>query len=125
MDCILTEHKSHKVVKIEETIEFYQIDLKKNKKEIEESLKEVKSEQTEVDEKFKILKKEYEEIEEKKEKIQLNLKRIIELELNQNLEELIEFKEKMGGNLIIHISEKKVKLFDRIYMVLVIMNLEN
>ena len=117
MDCILTEHKLHKVVKIEEAIEFYKINLKKKKKEIEKSLFEVKKEQTKVDKEFKKLKKEYEiksiEFEQKKENFEFELKKIIELELNQNLQELIEIKDKIGGNWNLNISEKK--LFDKFY----------
>ena len=120
-DCILKEHKSHNIVKMEEAIEFYQRNLKKKKKEIEKSLFKVKKEQTKVDEEFKKLKKEYEiksiEFEQKKEKFEFELKKIIELELNQNLKELIEFKDKIGaggdGDWKLNVSEKK--LFDKIY----------
>ena len=49
----------------------------------------------------------------KKEKFEFELKKIIELELNQNLKELIEFKDKISDDLILNISEKK--LFDKIY----------
>ena len=119
-DCILKEHKSHNIVKMEEAIEFYKINLKKKKKEIEKSLFEVKKEQTKVDKEFKKLKKEYEiksiEFEEKKEKFEFELKKIIELESNQNLKELIEFKDKAGGNnWILNISGDNVQLFDKIY----------
>jgi len=119
-DCILKEHKSHNIVKMEEAIEFYKINLKKKKKEIEKSLFEVKKEQTKVNEEFKKLKKEYKiksiEFEQKKEKFESDLKKIIELELNQNLKELIEFKDKIGGaggDWKLNVSEKK--LFDKIY----------
>ena len=91
MDCILSEHKLHRVVKIEKR-------FKKMEKNIEESISEVKKEQTKVDEEFKKLKIEYEkksiEFEEKKEKLELDLKKITELKSNQDLKGLFEFIEK-------------------------------
>ena len=91
MDCILSEHKLHRVVKIEKK-------LKKIEKKIEESISEVKKEQTKVDEEFKKLQIEYEkksiEFKEKKEKLELDLKKMIELKSNQDLKGLFEFIEK-------------------------------
>ena len=117
LDCIVTEHKFHNVVKIEEAIEYCKIDLKKQKKEIEKSLINIKDEQTKVNEEIKKLKKKSIEFEEKKEKFQFELKKIIELELNQNLKEIINFKDKMigGGDQILKISDKKLKSFDNLY----------
>ena len=81
LECFISsEHKSHKIVKIEEAVEFYNRDFIIKEKEIEESLFQVKKKQIKIDEEFQKLKKEYEEksieFEEEKKKIQIDSEKL-------------------------------------------------